>query len=115
MREIKFRAWINGEMETSPRIPFPNSESNIPVNDLFDLRSRMYGKPINWMRYTGFKDKNGKEIYEGDIVKQLGNDWGEIFEVPQIDFLDGWTKLSLSEPFEVIGNIYENPNLLKTA
>ncbi|MFA5652471.1 MAG: YopX family protein, partial [Candidatus Paceibacterota bacterium] len=67
------------------------------------------------MQFTGLLDKNGKEIYEGDIVIMKHPDKDKIlakFEIV-IDFendcVDGWR----SEQLEVIGNIYENPELLK--
>lgn len=117
-REIKFRAY-NGEkmlfynswftLDEQRTLCFEETEEHRYVDDSdVDYPSR-----VTLMQYTNLKDKNGKEIYEGDIIRQRGNDWGEVFEVPEIDFLNGWTKLALSEPFEIIGNIYENPKLLK--
>lgn len=70
-------------------------------------------------QYTGLKDKNGKEIYEGDIVRYV-DDWdenGEIvyddggFEVHwpiELERLEG----DIADMMEIIGNIHENPELL---
>jgi len=114
MREIKFRAWdkMNGKILKSPEVPIPcMSES-----DLWIL-----------MQYTGLKDKDGKEIYEGDICG-YGDKDPSIFLI--IWQFNGWAKKypkwdkSLPYPLidkcdledigiEIIGNIYENPELLK--
>jgi hypothetical protein len=108
MREIKFRAW-DGDKKiiTQPQ-------------DLSCCRSSWSWlglKDMPLMQYTGLKDKNGKEIYEGDIcfIDNIQN-----FEViwSRIGF---WFKREDGELFvltpqnawiEVIGNIYENPELL---
>ncbi|MGE0976227.1 YopX family protein [Bacillus cereus] len=88
-------------------------------------------RPFNVMQYTGLKDKNGKEIYEGDVLDlSLGDDsvlrCEVIYEAPS--FCRKWYNANTIrlrqreiEPmawnthivYEVIGNIYENPELLE--
>lgn len=66
----------------------------------------------HFVQFTGLHDKNGKEIYEGDVVLDHGEyEMGTIkhvISVPYLEDRDGYKKKN----FEVIGNIYENPELV---
>lgn len=107
MREIKFRAWHKEESYMT---------NSLELIDFADGYIIAYGNldKFELMQYTGIKDKNNKEIYEGDIVKALID--GEYYnqEVDWIEDMEliGWN-LKVDREYEVIGNIYENPELLK--
>ena len=124
MREIKFRAWDkeNEKMMKVSSLHLENKEISVKENGTFHL-FRMQ----DLMQYTGVKDKNGKEIYEGDIVLiklDETSTWHKtvvgfkkgVFIADLIDkedyvyiFHHGFT----GDDFEIIGNIYENKNLLE--
>ncbi|MFN3658184.1 MAG: YopX family protein [Pseudolabrys sp.] len=106
MREIKFRGWDE------------ENKVMMPAQDL--SQSRVYWpwlgvKDFTLMQFTGLHDKNGKEIYEGDVVRFIvdGNRWPVLFEKGAYRVgLNGLASLNLAN-HEVIGNIYENQELLK--
>ncbi len=74
MREIKFRAWDNGEMLYSDSLQ--KDSPNSAQTSLSKFFAWVGFRPeAIIMEYTGLKDKSGKEIYEGDIVRILYTDW----------------------------------------
>ena len=124
MRDIKFRVWDteNKEMLGVQELDFEDtfyggrlSIRTDKYNDYFDIEDMIL------MQYTGLKDKNGKEIYEGDIVKsyyyipnQDGTE-GERYTIKLIAFNETLCKYNIDmfENIEVIGNVWDNPELLE--
>ena len=110
MRDIKFRAWDKLKKRIITSIELKDY-----TMDWFE-----YNGDLTFMQFTGLLDKNGKEIYEGDIVK-IGKDlieevkWitGEKWLAKECPVI-GWVNFSniYTQPIEVIGNIYENSELL---
>jgi len=119
MREIKFRIFDNHEkrMVTNDVDSYISFLANGEVS-----HESLFGTTV-LMQYTGLKDKNGKEIYESDIVKMLESGIHEKWaSIKAVEFDNKYLGFS---PFcylnfihsnnivEVIGNIYENKELLK--
>ena len=133
MREIKFRAWLKKDkkMVNVETIDFTDkSIQYLEKNEFINayLLRRMIFDDIELMQYTGLKDKNGKEIYEGDIIKYKFPYDRRLNHTSPVKFLEIETsfgikdrygneiplyKITTNNFFEVIGNIYENKNLLE--
>ena len=123
-REIKFRIWDieNKEMLEVQELDFEPTfyGGRIAIrpdkyNDYFDTEDMIL------MQYTGLHDKNGKEIYEGDIVKikYKDEDIGKViyehngFSIDVTNMNKAYGRVSFVNNFmEVIGNIYDNSELL---
>lgn len=122
MREIKFRAW---DKELNKM--FYGAAEQFDNGLFFGIDGHFDDETPVWMQYTGRKDKNGKEIYEGDIVKYNYNNqvYQDVYaEVEYIiagfrlnaDYisrhLSRHLRIADTDYYEVVGNIYENPELL---
>ena len=135
-RQIKFRVWDI----LDKRMIYPNSHMSMDLNGYaYNLQNGAGGTDYKLMQFTGIRDKNGKDIYEGDIcttfnTKMIGlvefnGDFesyaqyvGFKFKCYQTDgnpFLNSFSNAiyqqfgRASDYYEVIGNIFEDPELLK--
>lgn len=115
-REIRFRAWdeINNQM-IYPKI-INESFSSLTSGDILN-------RCENLMQYTGLKDRNGKEIFEGDVVNWFNGHQSEnmivcfangSFEFKRFQVKNNYYWLNVdTESISVVGNIFDNPELAK--
>ena len=134
MREIKFRAWdkkTKSFVNLSTCEVYFTTQNELFVGETIELGTHEEFNDFVLQQYTGLKDMNGKEIYEGDvividsdkdkIIYVIVYEYGEYLAITpnkNIDvFGSGYDQLSLSmsgtEDYKIIGNIYENPELIE--
>jgi len=126
MREIEFRAWDKSKERMILNYAHVGKEGKMYV--AFDTPDM----DLELMQYTGLKDKNGTKIFEGDLVDNKENGLYKYPLLVEKDELQGFSLRPIQTivkgkilpevfirnfnyigAFEIIGNIYENPELLK--
>lgn len=121
VREIKFRAW-DTKKERMMYYPFGVGLTMLPGDKETicfqgdSVQVHPQSELYKVTQFTGLKDKNGKEIYEGDIIEQtfFGDDVSKtIIIVKDVVFDNSILYPGSSKENEVIGNVYENPELIK--
>ena len=129
MREIKFRAWLKEDkkMENVKTMDFTDKTIRcLKKNEFINayLLRRVSFDDVELLQYTGLKDKNGKEIYEGDILFFRDENmkyvvvWQDAaFIIKSIEIRKYSEKMYWIDDVEIcceiVGNIYENKNLLE--
>ena len=133
MREIKFsgKRVDNGEWVEGNFVKDPTGQCRIYWQPFDEANSNTYHRvtPETVSQYVGLKDKNGKEIFENDIIKSSNNIIGQVyFDEINLQYLhknkDGGFRfyngqiedeMPIYREYEVIGDIFDNPELLEVS
>lgn len=127
MKEIKFRAWVKDRKAIFEVVLINYVTKKVTyllerVGHLLSIRDAKF-YDVELMQYTGLKDKNNKEIYEGDILfESFGERYYKVvfenggfraefkgdFDEHSFDLID-----VVAQGCEIVGNIYENPELME--
>ena len=120
MRELKFKLVDNNNIVIGP----------YTIKEIYEIGDALNFDNCKWIQYTGLLDKNGKEIYEGDILESTNPKEILVRFLVQWGYRDNpysWGLKSITTPgasyefcdhkesMQVVGNIYSNPELLTTA
>jgi uncharacterized phage protein (TIGR01671 family) len=119
MRTIKFRYWCTIEQKMYDKAYVEEHLNFAMMSELLEAAQQRYV----FQQFTGLHDKNGREIYEGDVVYfEVFDGLVDVSDKAKVYFKDGCFRLNHIHPLcdyfnvgtvEVIGNNYENPELVK--
>jgi len=122
-RKLKFRAWDKLNKSFTYSDTGYQGHYVLTLDGKFqNLQNGSGGDEYVVQQYTGLKDKNGKDIYEGDFIKATSDQYENENFVGKVIFDEGsyltWINKNdirgiNEDDFEVIGNIFDNPGLLK--
>lgn len=127
-RPIKFRVWQDYRKEPEPNLGLGYFEFDLIDKEdcAMFANERKDSATIAVCQFTGLCDKNGREIYEGDILRRDGYEedimavlfhkgmfgWWDYIDGREFTVIAGWEP---EERLEIIGNIYQNPELVEAA